>query len=129
MEPVGIKPKPFLLDNTHPNWNDRVCLTYKDHNVLLEGLDQAKVVTKTVELKDGLPDKLKPKEVLKEVHNKVKNIILYSHLLDAEQQKLPKLKDPLRPAWNFPRSYGVTEKRVKWVKLIVHIDPILSCIF
>jgi hypothetical protein len=28
---------------------------YRDHNVLLKGLDQAKVLTKTVEIKTGLP--------------------------------------------------------------------------
>jgi len=42
---------------------------------------------------------------------------LNSHLFDAEQQKLPKRKDPERPAWNFPRDYGITDRRVN--KLLV----------
>ncbi|KAG8262659.1 39S ribosomal protein L37, mitochondrial [Homalodisca vitripennis] len=32
-------------------------------------------------------------------------------LYDAEQKKLPVRKDPERPAWNFPRDFGITESR------------------
>lgn len=111
---VGFGPKPFLLDNTHPNWNDTVCYFYRDNNVLLEGLQQAKIITKTVEVKEGLPDKFQTaKPVTKEVNKKVLRIILSSRLLDAEQEKLPKIKDPLRPAFNFPRVLGVTFDRTK----------------
>lgn len=80
---------------------------------MLEGLNQAKVITKSVELQEGLPDKLVIGNSSVELDRRVKKIILNSHLFDAEQQKLPKRKDPERPAWNFPRDYGVTDHRVK----------------
>ncbi|KAF2901428.1 hypothetical protein ILUMI_04752 [Ignelater luminosus] len=105
------------LDESHPDWHNRVCYTYKDDNVLLEGLNQAKVIIKTVELQEGLPDKLLIGNSSVEIDRKVKRIILNSHLFDAEQQMLPKRKDPERPAWNFPRDYGVTDRRVN--KLLV----------
>ncbi|KAJ9576804.1 hypothetical protein L9F63_006578, partial [Diploptera punctata] len=37
--------------------------------------------------------------------------IFMSHLFDAMQEKLPIRKDPERPAWVFPRDYGITHKR------------------
>lgn len=101
------------MDNTHPNWHDRICHTYCDNNVLLEGLTQAKIITKTVELETGLPQKLNYKQSTKDIDSKVRTLILNSHVFDAEQEKLPKLKDPLRPAWNFPRVYGITNSRIK----------------
>ncbi|XP_044263303.1 39S ribosomal protein L37, mitochondrial [Tribolium madens] len=116
VEVVGFKTPPIAFDNTHPNWHDRILLTYKDNNVLLDGLKQAKILTNTVELKEDLPKSTELK-IKKEIDNKVKEIILSSHVFDAEQQKLPKLKDPERPAWNFPRVYGITQPRV--IKLLL----------
>ncbi|CAH0550591.1 unnamed protein product [Brassicogethes aeneus] len=107
---IGYGIKKQELDYTHPDWNDRLLLTYKDNNVLLEGLTQAKLITKTIEIENGLPNK-SATEISKELHKSVRNITLNSHVLDAEQKKLPKLKDPERPAWNFPRVYGVTQER------------------
>ncbi|KAK5647641.1 hypothetical protein RI129_002533 [Pyrocoelia pectoralis] len=86
-------PLPVKFDNTHPNWHDRICHAYGDNDVLLEGLKQAKILTNTVEPHNGLPFHIETKKLPK-------------------QQKLPKRKDPERPAWNFPRDYGITERRV-----------------
>lgn len=108
---IGIIPKQIAFDSTHPNWHSRVCHTYKDENVLLEGLNQAKCLTRTVELQQGLPDKIIIKNSSKELDSRVKKIIYNSHLFDSEQVKLPKLKDPERPAWNFPRLLGISENR------------------
>lgn len=113
VEVVGFKPKIQPEDETHPKWKARTCLTYKDDNVLLEGLEQAKLLTNTVEVQKGLPEKLQIKEVDNTFHELVKEAIMASHVFDAEQKKLPKIKDPLRPAFNFPRVYGITEQRVK----------------
>lgn len=113
VEVVGFARKKVAFDETHPDWKNRVCHTYGDNNVLLEGLDQAKIITKSVSPKSGLPENIKLKNCSKAVDEAARRIILYSHLFDAEQQKLPKLKDPLRPAWNFPRVYGITENRKK----------------
>lgn len=106
-------PKPVEHDETHPLWKPRVCLTYKDDNVLLEGLNQAKILTNTVQVQEGLPERLAFKELKKDFNSLVKNAILSSNVFDAEQKKLPRPKDPLRPAFNFRRPYGISEKRVK----------------
>lgn len=110
---MGFKEKPLLFDKTHPNWHDETLYSYKDNNVLLEGLKQAKVITNTVELKEGLPERLTEINIPDNVHEFVKKIILNSHVFDAEQLKLPKVKDPERPAWNFPRTYSITQNRKK----------------
>lgn len=110
---VETIPKPVLFDRSHPDWHDQVCHVYRDNNVLVEGLDQAKIVTNSVEIQQGLPEQIQPKCISNNISTRVQDIILSSHLFDAEQQKLPKIKDPLRPAFNFPRVYGVTEKRAK----------------
>lgn len=49
------------------------------------------------------------KDIDSEVIKRVKLACMY----DATQQKLPVRKDPLRPAWNFPRDYGITDVRKK----------------
>ncbi|KAJ8948101.1 hypothetical protein NQ318_008454 [Aromia moschata] len=108
---IGYKDKPVPLDENHPNWHNRPLLSYRDNNVLLEGLTQAKILTNTVQLKDGLPERISLKNFTDGENNHIKSIILQSHVFDAEQKKLPKIKDPERPAWNFPRSYGITQKR------------------
>lgn len=106
-----MKPEPVKRDRTHPNWNDRICYTLRDDNVLLESLAQAKVITNTVEVKEGLPQSIDLNQSIKGINRRVKDIILSSHLFDAEQKKLPKIKDPLRPAFNFPRVYGITQEK------------------
>jgi hypothetical protein len=50
---VGTRPVP--RDNTHPLYHEKICHIYRDHNVLLKGLDQGKTLTKTVEVTTGLP--------------------------------------------------------------------------
>nr|CAH7728461.1 unnamed protein product [Callosobruchus chinensis] len=116
VEIVGFKDKPQPLDYTHPDWHDQALLTYKDNNVLVEGLPQAQILTKSVVVQEGLPS-CKEVEVPENVGQLIKTIILNSHILDGEQKKLPIFKDPQRPAWNFPRAYGVTQNRRN--KLIV----------
>ncbi|XP_066262593.1 large ribosomal subunit protein mL37 [Euwallacea similis] len=120
---IGVKgPKPQCT--TPPNWHERPLLTYEDHNALLEGLAQAKVLTNTVQIQEGLPNKYLIEDISRELNRKVKKAIFGSHVFDAEQQKLEKIKDPERPAFNFPRVYGITQKRV--FKLM--IDKLLGLI-
>lgn len=64
-----------------------------------------------MEIQQGLPNTINLKST-KHLDEKLKAIILASHVFDAEQKKLPKLKDPNRPAWNFPRVLGITQPRV-----------------
>ncbi|KAK9877513.1 hypothetical protein WA026_018622 [Henosepilachna vigintioctopunctata] len=112
VEIVGFKPKAVEFDKTHPNWHDEVLLTYKDNDVLLEGLNQAQVLTNSVTIQEGIPKKYSLQSISKELRKHCKNIILGAHVYDAEQQKLPKRKDPERPAWNFPRDYKITHGRI-----------------
>ncbi|GJQ76180.1 mRpL37 [Trypoxylus dichotomus] len=111
VEVLSLKPEPPKRDKTHPDWHDRVCHILRDENVLLEGLTQAKIITNTVEVQEGLPETINVNQSIRGINRRVKEIILSSHLFDAEQKKLPKIKDPLRPAFNFPRVYGITQER------------------
>jgi len=110
--PVELPPK---LDNTHSLWHDDPCLVYSDHNVLVRGLEQAKVFTNTVEPEPfGLPQYLKELYEayrLPDQDEHVQRIITASLLFDAVQEKLPVRKDTKRPAWKFPRDYGIPNKR------------------
>lgn len=108
----GLKPR-ISFDKTHPDWKTQACLIFKDNNVLQEGFHQAQIITNTVCLpdsslnyvQDSLPD------LPESVDDIVKRIIYTSNIFDAHQEKLPKRKDPERPAWVFPRSYGLTNCR------------------
>ncbi|BES87653.1 Ribosomal protein L37 [Nesidiocoris tenuis] len=83
-------------------------LTFNDSNVLVTGLDQAKVFTNSVEI---AADSLNTSESDFSRHDLVKRCIRASLLYDAHQEKLPKITDPERPAWNFPRVFGLTDRR------------------
>lgn len=106
-----------IIDATHPLWNDRKCHIFGDTNVPIIGMPQAQLLTKTVCV-EGLPEKLQASidsvEISRTTDKNMKNAILAAHLFDAEQQKLEKLKDPARPAWVFPRKYGITRQRKKY---------------
>lgn len=53
--PYGTLGKVLPLDENHPLYHEEPLYTFKDHNVLVEGVEQAKLLTKTVEVKAGLP--------------------------------------------------------------------------
>lgn len=97
-------------------WNTQKCHIFGDTNVLVLGVPQAQLLTKTVCV-DGLPEKLQATidglEVSRETNTSMKDNIVAAHLFDAQQEKLEKLKDPTRPAWNFPRVHGITRQRKK----------------
>lgn len=116
------------LDETHPLYKERKCHTLGDSDVLVTGVPQAQVLTKTLVV-PNLPEKLQQlidsTEISAESDLYIKNTILSAHLFDAQQVKLPKRKDVLRPAYNFPRDYGISEQRKKWVILTFSI--ILIC--
>ncbi|XP_025410501.1 39S ribosomal protein L37, mitochondrial [Sipha flava] len=109
--PVKLQPK---LNNAHPLWNYDPCYVYGDHNVLVRGLDQAKVFTNSIEPESGLPKYFKDLYEAYRLPNQdehVQRIITASLLYDAVQEKLPIKKDPKRPAWKFPRDYGIPDSR------------------
>lgn len=121
--------KVLKFDNTHPDWKDKACLNYKDHNVLQHGLSQAQLLLKTILIKNELPQQIEEKEIYisEDIHRLVKRTIYTSNIFDAHQELLPKRKDPDRPAWNFPRYYGVTDIR-KTHNLFKKLLQICECV-
>ncbi|XP_045776211.1 39S ribosomal protein L37, mitochondrial [Maniola jurtina] len=105
-----IKP----LDENHPDYKQRPCLTLKHTSVLLEGISQAQVLTKTIIAEDKLPhriEELAEVSAPKAIHEGVKKAILSANVFDCEQKKLPKIKESERPAFNFPRILGISDRR------------------
>ncbi|KAI5643082.1 hypothetical protein NE865_04804 [Phthorimaea operculella] len=111
---VGMYERPIPLDENHPDYKEKPCYTLRHTNVLLEGLAQAQVLTKTVIAHDKLPQTVEDLAEIpapKGIHENVKKAILSANVFDCEQKKLPKIKDPERPAYNFPRILGITDRR------------------
>ncbi|KAL6422130.1 hypothetical protein ACFW04_010878 [Cataglyphis niger] len=112
LEIETLKPK-ISFDETHPDWKAQACLIFKDHNVLQEGFRQAQILTNTVCLPESSSNYIQDSflDLPEYVDDIVKRIIYTSNIFDAHQEKLPKRKDPARPAWVFPRDYGLTNCR------------------
>ncbi|KAK2582744.1 hypothetical protein KPH14_005011 [Odynerus spinipes] len=117
------------FDETHPDWKNKVCLTYRDHNVLQNGTAQAQLLTKTIHINNELPQQIIEKEmdVSEDIHHLIERTIKTSTVYDAHQELLPKRKDPNRPAWNFPRDYGLTDIR-KTHNLFKKLLQICECV-
>lgn len=83
---------------------------------MLEGLPQAQVLTKTIEI-NGFPKNIEEfvskMELSSAVDRRVQTSIMASHVYDAQQVKLPKVKLPERPAYNLPRDFGISHERRK----------------
>lgn len=111
---VGPSELPLEQNNTHPLWHDDPCFVFGDHNVLVRGLDQAKVFTNSIEPAPGLPqyfNELYEAYKLPNQDEHIQRTVAASVMYDAVQVKLPIRKDPARPAWKFPRDYGILDKR------------------
>ncbi|CAH0400498.1 unnamed protein product [Chilo suppressalis] len=111
---VGYYEQPLPLDENHPEYKEKPCYTLKSTNVLLEGISQAQVLTKTIIAENKLPPKIEELAEIaapKAIHENVKKAILSANIFDCEQKKLPKIKDPERPAYNFRRILGITDRR------------------
>ncbi|XP_045502585.1 39S ribosomal protein L37, mitochondrial [Colias croceus] len=111
---VGPYERPLPLDQNHPDYKEKPCYTLKNTTVLLEGVAQAQVLTKTVIAQNKLPPRIEELATLpapKAVHEGVKKAILSANVFDCEQKKLPKIKDSERPAYNFPRILGISDRR------------------
>lgn len=111
---VGPAARLPQANKRHKLWHDDPCFVYSDHNVLVRGLDQGKVFTNSIEPEPGLPQYFKELYEAYKLPNQdehVQRIITASLLYDAVQEKLPIKKDPNRPAWKFPRDYGIPSYR------------------
>lgn len=117
VEIVGFKPVVIPEDQTHPNWHNQVCHTYGNSTVLLQGLPQAQVLINAIVI-DNFPQNIEENisrlQVASSVDRNVRSAILASHVYDAQQVKLPKVKLLDRPAINLPRDYGIScERRMR----------------
>ncbi|KAG5321448.1 RM37 protein, partial [Pseudoatta argentina] len=85
-----LKPRPIVFDETHPDWKAKTCLVFKDYNVLQEGFHQAQILTNTVCLSNSSLNYIQ--DLFPDLPEHVDNIAK-------------------RPAWVFPRDYGITNRR------------------
>lgn len=111
---VGPYEPQIPLDKNHPDYKEQPCYTLKSTNVLLEGISQAQVLTKTIIAENKLPPKIEELAQVpapSAIHENIKKAILSANVFDCEQKKLPKIKDAERPAYNFPRILGITDRR------------------
>ncbi|XP_014259852.1 uncharacterized protein LOC106672719 isoform X2 [Cimex lectularius] len=106
-----VLPKGYRIE--FPSDEIEPYLSYSDKNLLIGGLQQAQVFCNAVKLPHESLSvfKTQPTDLLLTQDKLVKRCIRSSLLFDAYQEKLPKRKDPERPAWNFPRDYGITDCR------------------
>ncbi|XP_017057390.1 39S ribosomal protein L37, mitochondrial [Drosophila ficusphila] len=112
---VGTREKTIPEDSRHPDWHSTVCHSYSDKSVLIGGLPQAQVLTNSIEIQTfpkQIEDAIASQQLPNSVDKSIRHAILASHVLDAEQVKLPKVSVPDRPAFNLPRSYGISHERV-----------------
>ncbi|XP_016931425.4 large ribosomal subunit protein mL37 [Drosophila suzukii] len=112
---VGTREKTILEDTKHPDWHSTVCHSYSDNSVLIGGLPQAQVLTNCIEIPTfpkQIEDTIASQQLPKSIDKSIRHAILASHVLDAEQVKLPKVRVPERPRFNLPRSYGISHERV-----------------
>lgn len=113
---VGDRERPIPLDSSHPNWHSKVCHSISDTNVVVGGLPQAQVLTNSIEIPTfpkKIEDAIANQELPSSIDKNVKHAILSSHVYDAEQVKLPKVRNPDRPNFNLPRTYGISHERIK----------------
>ncbi|XP_055697488.1 39S ribosomal protein L37, mitochondrial isoform X2 [Phlebotomus papatasi] len=106
--------------------------SYSTDSLLIEGVRQAQVLTNTIVL-GNLPSRyvkfLDNLKIPDTIHEDVMRSIFSAHLFDAEQKKTKKLHDQFRPAFNFPRVYGITEERKNLLildKLIRHSERLMK---
>lgn len=99
---------------------------YESNCALQAGLDQAKLLTNTV-VKEGEFLEQYKVNVPEGIDKQVQRIITTSAIFDAHQELLPKIKDPERPMFVFPRLYGITQYR-KTCNIINKMLQFCECI-
>ncbi|CAG7786452.1 unnamed protein product [Allacma fusca] len=107
-EPVF--PPPPKHDETHPDWHDVPCKVFNSKTFTFEGVKQAQALTRSVEIKRGLPDSVLELGNSTPVEYQdilVQRIIKQAFLWDAYLDKLPKLRDLEIPQFTFRRDYGI----------------------
>jgi len=113
-EPVPIFPEPPKANETHPNWHDRPSKVFNNACFPVEGIAQAELFTKSVQIKKGLPDALLELghfTKLDDQDSLVQKVIKHSFLWDSYVEILPKLRNLEIPSFKFKADYGIPAKR------------------
>lgn len=125
---IGQLPPEVQLDENHPLYKQEPCYVYGDRNVLLEGVRQAQVLLNTV-VYDELPLKVQERvdktKIPAQLDRSMQQSVLAALVFDTEQVKTTLLKDPERPAFKFPRVYGISSERKNRLllsKLVTHCE-------
>ncbi|XP_063235680.1 large ribosomal subunit protein mL37 [Bacillus rossius redtenbacheri] len=112
VEVVGATERPRARDRDHPLHHEQECHLYSSGDVLLKGLDQAKVLTNTVEVREGLPDALtRASGGAAHRVELIERCIRSSNIFEARYEKLPRYIDPARPYHHHARIWGITDIR------------------
>ncbi|XP_001662478.2 39S ribosomal protein L37, mitochondrial [Aedes aegypti] len=125
---VGQLPPEVQLDENHPLYKQEPCYLYGDRNILLEGTRQAQVLLNTA-IYDELPLKVEERldrtKIPTQLDRSMQQSVLAALVFDTEQVKVGIVKDPERPAYKFPRVYGISnERRNRLIlsKLVTHCE-------
>ncbi|XP_065073293.1 large ribosomal subunit protein mL37 [Ochlerotatus camptorhynchus] len=125
---VGPLPPEVQLDENHPLYKREQCYLYGDRNVLLEGVRQAQVLLNTV-VYDELPLKVEERvdktKIPTQLDRSMQQSVLAALVFETEQVKTALIKDPERPAFKFPRVYGISSEkknRLLLSKLVTHCE-------
>ncbi|XP_063981891.1 large ribosomal subunit protein mL37 [Diachasmimorpha longicaudata] len=108
-----LVPRPIPRDVNHPDYKIKPCLKVMGHDLLVQGTQQAQVLTKSLLMGDSLPERVESliENPSNEVNEAVQRIVRTSNIYDAHQEKLPKRRNPEKPTWNYRRDYGLTDVR------------------
>ncbi|XP_062555418.1 large ribosomal subunit protein mL37 [Armigeres subalbatus] len=127
-EVVGQLPPVAHLDENHPLYKSEQCYLYGDRNVLLEGVRQAQILLNTI-VYDELPLKVEERvdktKIPTPLDRSMQQSVLAALVYDTEQVKIGIVKDPERPAFKFPRVYGISDERRNRLilsKLVTHCE-------
>lgn len=90
---------------------------YGDSNALLLGMSQAQILLNTLKVQgypEKIEDQLKNLKIPTSVEKAMYQSVMSACLFDPEQVKLGhKIKDAERPAFVFPRLFGISDLRRK----------------
>ncbi|XP_039968788.1 39S ribosomal protein L37, mitochondrial [Bactrocera neohumeralis] len=96
------------------NWNTKPSYLFGDNNILLKGIQQAVVLTNTIEeqsLPGCIQDSLERVQITGLCERSIKEAIMASNIFSADQEKLPKTRDNVRVGYNLRREYGIPNER------------------
>ncbi|XP_018797863.1 PREDICTED: 39S ribosomal protein L37, mitochondrial [Bactrocera latifrons] len=96
------------------NWNTKPSYLFGDNNILLKGIQQAVVLTNTIEeqsLPGCIQDSLERVQITGLCERNIKEAIMASNIFLADQEKLPKTRDNFRIGYNYRREYGIPKER------------------